>query len=96
MVLLVSSEKYQEKRSLEPIDMIPEVLRPIRTPLIVDQWKWQLADHPDQAFREYYITQGLQHGFHIGVDRGAVKLKSASVNMKSAIDNPNVFWSLQQ
>ena len=95
---LVGAEKYQytkdlrcleEKRSLEPMDTIPEVLRPIRTPLIVDQWKWQLKDHPDHAFSDY-ILQGLQNGFHIGVDREAAKLKSASANMKSAVDNPQV------
>ena len=74
--------------SSRTVDSIPPILQGIHTPLVVQQWKASLAPHPDKNFSQY-ITQGLQHGFHIGMDASST-LKAASVNMQLALQNPDV------
>ena len=58
----------------------------ITSPLIVDNWRQALRDHPDKRFVQY-LLEGLAHGFHIGFnpDQHCTPCKS---NMKSAYENP--------
>ena len=60
----------------------------ISTPLTRDVWVEVLASHPDQAFARY-ICDGIEHGFRIGFQRG-YPLRSATANMESAHQHPNV------
>ena len=63
-------------------------LATISTPLKFDAWKKRLAKHPDKAY-QHYITMGLEHGFHIGVDETA-SFVSAWHNMQSAMENSQI------
>ena len=40
-------------------------LSEVNTPLQLSVWERFLADHPDNAFREY-ILEGIQQGFRVG------------------------------
>ena len=63
-------------------------LNVISTPLSVEQWSKALSVHPDQAFARY-ICNGLRFGFRIGFNRSS-HLKSASANMYSAREHPEI------
>ena len=71
----------------------PTVLRPLPTlgmhttsPLIVDNWRQALRNHPDRRFVQY-LLEGLTKGFHIGFNptQHCIPCKE---NMKSAHENP--------
>lgn len=83
-------DQLQALEACRPIQQIPEVLpgrgHGIVTPLRLDQWKRELADHPDASFAGY-IVRGIQRGFRIGFDR-ASPLRSAVANMPTS--NPRV------
>ena len=44
----------------------------INTPLMLEEWKVALEDHPDQEFTEY-ITKGIQEGFRLGVPEASCR-----------------------
>ena len=67
---------------------------PVHTPLIRDAWAEALRQHPDRAFTRY-ILRGLREGFRIGFDRAA-PIQSASCNMLSALQHPDVVQSYLQ
>ena len=62
----------------------------VSTPINVKSFEAKLRHHPDVEFAKY-IIDGLNHGFHIGVDE-SVELKPAKQNMQSATQNPAVIW----
>ena len=66
-------------------------LRDVRTPLVAPAWEAALAAHPDRAFARY-IVAGIKQGFRIGFRRGD-SLRSASRNMLSALEHPEVVQS---
>ena len=68
--------------------MVAATLEAVNTPLNKQAWAQALATHPDRAFRTY-IGRGLKEGFRIGFRRGA-QLRSASTNMHSAREHPEV------
>ena len=76
------------RRPSHPIDL-PQRLWPVNTPLNPRAWASHLQSHPDRAYVDY-IVQGIHHGFRLGFAYGAVKLRSASRNMRSAEENPEV------
>ena len=76
------------RRPSHPIDL-PQHLWPVNTPLNPRAWASHLQSHPDRAYVDY-IVQGIHHGFRLGFAYGAVKLRSASRNMRSAEENPEV------
>ena len=53
------------------------------TPLDSNRWDEALRAHPDRAFASY-ITRGIQYGFRVGFQFGAVSCRSTHVNMPSA------------
>ena len=55
-------------------------------PLNAEAWANHLQSHPDVD----YIIQEILYGFRLGFDYGAVQLRSASRNMRSAEKNPEV------
>ena len=59
------------------------------SPLKPAAWRKYLATHPNQCFASY-IVSGTQRGFHIGVNRAAVRLNSADRNLRSVSQNPQV------
>ena len=65
-----------------------QLLHSVSTPLCPEAWAAALAPHPDQAFARY-ICDGLRWGFRIGFQYGS-PLKSASTNMPSATQHPQV------
>ena len=67
---------------------VPAWLQKVTTPLILREWIIELRDHPDAEFRSY-ILNGIKNGFRIGFNRAAT-CKSASFNMRSAIENAEV------
>ena len=58
----------------------------ITSPLIVDNWRQALRNHPDQCFVQY-LLEGLTRGFHIGFNREQT-CTSCIDNMQSAQENP--------
>ena len=65
-----------------------EVHSGIATPLLLEEWAKSLASHPDQAFARY-ICAGWKEGFQVEFQHGS-PLKSATRNMQSALDHPEV------
>ena len=61
----------------------------INTPLVVDEWRRQLVEHPDRDFAQY-LLRGITEGFRIGFNYRDCKCESAKRNMQSAINNPQV------
>ena len=59
----------------------------ITTPLRVPAWAAALANHPDQAYKNY-VLNGISSGFRIGFNY-AIALQSATRNMPSAEANPS-------
>ena len=66
----------------------PPVFNSVTTPLRLPAWEVALRAHPDRAFARYLLSS-IKDGFRIGFDRRA-PLKSASRNMPSAIEHPEV------
>ena len=63
-------------------------LSTISTPLQADKWSEAMAAHPDHAFVRY-VCNGIHFGFRIGFNRSS-QLKSATTNMQSAFEHPEV------
>ena len=63
-------------------------LSTISTPLQADKWSEALAAHPDHAFVRY-VCNGIRFGFRIGFNHSS-QLKSATTNMQSAFEHPEV------
>ena len=68
---------------------LPLSLCAINTPLVVDEWRLQLRDHPDAEFVEY-LLRGMTEGFHIGFNYQEYSCRRAKRNMLSAIQNAQV------
>ena len=66
---------------------LPVLADTIVSPLILDNWRQALQEHPDRQFVEY-ILEGIAHGFHIGYDRSKQTCISTQRNMSSAVQNP--------
>ena len=66
---------------------MPMVGTLITSPLIVDNWRQALRDHPDKRFVQY-LLEGLAQGFHIGFNPNQHCTPCKS-NMRSAYKNPN-------
>ena len=77
--------ELKSKRPMVP-PVLPVLGDTITSPLLVDNWRWALQNHPDRDLSNY-LLEGIAHGFHIGFDLRHT-CKSASSYMKSASDNP--------
>ena len=64
-------------------------VRAVLTPLRVREWERALRDHPDKEYT-YYLLRGMREGFRVGFERARVTLKSATKNMRSAAEEPDV------
>ena len=60
----------------------------VSTPLVYKGWQEALSTHTDQTFAQY-LLRGISNGFRIGFNRSH-KLHSATKNMQSAVDHPEV------
>lgn len=80
--LLQLNKGYSRPR---PTD--PRLMR-VSTPLKVEAWRKALHQHPDSDYARY-ITEGIQYGFHIGM-QATSGLHPAGSNMLSAKNNPQV------
>ena len=70
------------------MEQVPAWLREVATTLRLQEWRKELRDYPDTTFKNY-ILNGIEHGFRIGFNR-AISHRSASSNMRSAIENAAV------
>ena len=68
---------------------IPLTAKTIKTPLVLEEWREWLKNHPDRAYAEYLLW-GLGKGFRIGFRHGECTCTSAKSNMQSAMLNPKV------
>ena len=68
---------------------IPRSLSAVNSPLVVDQWRMLLSDHPDEDLKSYLLG-GMREGFRIGFNYSQCECKSAKRNMLSARQNPEV------
>eukprot|EP00731_Ephydatia_muelleri_P014783 Em0008g503a len=84
--------RLQSCTSLPPSHV--ELFEGGRTPLILAAWEAALARHPDRDFAAY-ICSGIRFGFRIGFVRGR-SLKSASANMFSSFQHPDIFKSISR
>ena len=66
---------------------LPVLADTIVSPLILDNWRQALQDHPDRDLVDY-LLHGIAHGFHIGFNHGTQQCESTQSNMGSAIQNP--------
>lgn len=71
-----------------PSPLIHPALRPVRTPLKIDQWTALLHQHPDPQFTDW-LMGGLTEGFRIGFNHQH-RLRSATSNMQETSDHPEV------
>ena len=71
-----------------PIQCPAPMLTSIPTPLDPESWSHVLSPHPDRAFARY-ISDGLRSVFRVGFQYGSL-LRSASSNMRSALDHPDI------
>ena len=71
-----------------PSPQIHPALRPVRTPLKIDQWTALLHRHPDPQFTDW-LMDGLTEGFRIGFNHQQ-RLHSATSNMQGTSDHPEV------
>ena len=77
-----------EHSSLNRATDVDRRLLTVHTPLILTSWKQRLLPHPDQDFVNY-VLNGIKKRFCIG--RNTLHpLQSASKNMSSARENPQV------
>ena len=67
----------------------PTRLAMVNSPLVVDQWRALLSEHPDGEFKELLLS-GIVEGFRIGFNYIQSDCRSAKRNMLSAIQNPSV------
>ena len=72
-----------------PTCQVPPWLQQVTGPLVLQEWRRDLASHPDQQFKEY-ITAGIARGFRIGFDYKRVSCKPALTNLYSAEENSEV------
>ena len=79
------------KQFLVPADKlkVPEEAARITTPLIVDNWRIMLAEHPNRPLVDFFIS-GIQEGFRIGFTPCGIRIKSAKRNLHCAIEHPEV------
>ena len=80
-----------------PSIVIPPGLLGVTSPLSEKWAEWDrlLAPHPDSTFRAFIIS-GLQEGFRIGFQHeGRRRLKSASYNLLSCSEHPEVVEQAQ-
>ena len=68
---------------------LPTRLAMINSPLVVDQWRALLSEHPDGEFKEFLLS-GIVEGFRIGFNYTQSECRSAKRNMLSAMQNPSV------
>jgi len=66
---------------------LPVLADAIKSPLILDNWRQTLQDHPDRDLVDC-LLHGIAHGFHIGFNHGTQQCESTQSNMGSAIQNP--------
>ena len=53
------------------------------------EWGKCLARHPDEEYQAY-LMRGMRESFRVGFKYGTNQCQSATVNMKSATENPTV------
>ena len=82
---LLELEYTSQKEQSSSVDLR---LSGTQTPLRLPAWSKKLQQHPDKDFASY-ILRGIEKGFHIGVNPG-VSLKSATRNMQSASQHPEI------
>ena len=71
------------------IPQVPQLLREVRTTLVLASWQSQLSGHSDLDFVSY-ILSGIANGFRIGFDYNRHLHRSAKRNMLSATQNPDI------
>ena len=84
---------YRYTRHLKLMQLSKKGMRPvadtrlagIRTPLNLRAWERGLRNHPDKDYTQC-ILKGIEHGFPIGVQ----DFQSASQNMHSAREHPEI------
>ncbi len=64
----------------------------VNTPLRSEAWERRLKDHPDRTFQRYLVTRG----FRIGFSYSQAKCVSATQNMASVTEHPEVVKSYLQ
>lgn len=77
---------FSKKR--EPQKPLPSELCDIVSPINITFWQENLQCHPDNNYVQL-LVQGLEEGFHIGVD-GETWLKSSRDNLISVTDHPDI------
>jgi len=90
-----SSDRYTYTEDLKQLEancpQIPPPLPPlaetIASPLVIDNTRLALREHPDRGFVQY-ILNGLAFGFRIGFGYEEHGCRPSKQNMLSAVQNP--------
>ena len=69
--------------------LVPMEACQVTTPLLVFIWQRLLYPHPCQELVHMFLN-GLKHGFRIGYSYEGSQLCSATKNMQSALEHPEV------
>lgn len=70
-------------------NQLPPSMNEIVTSLIWQEWNLELADHPDQKFRQY-VVNGLHFGFYIGFNYANNSCRESDAKLASVKDHPQV------
>ena len=88
----IGARPYQYMHHLRELDQRqstlpdPPWLQAVASTLKPEFWAWKLANHQDQAFRDYTLS-GITQGFRVGFNYAGCCCKPAASNMVSAREN---------
>ena len=87
---MMTGSHYGKKKHLSTTQMlesppIPPSAQLLHTPLIAENWKVHLQNHPNHDLVNYFLTAGFRIGFATPAN-----LHAAKRNMSSATDHPTV------
>ena len=67
---------------------VPPAAMAISSPLVANNWKKLLSDHPNRPLVEFF-TNGIAEGFRIGFKQQSEPLQSAKRNLSCALQHPD-------
>ena len=77
---------------LPEVVLVPPAATAISLPLIIENWKRLLSDHPNRPLVEFFVD-GITNGFQIGFKQQLEPLQSAERNLSCALQHPYTFES---
>ena len=77
---------------LPEVALVPPAATAISSPLIIENWKRLLSDHPNRPLVDFFVD-GITNGFRIGFEQQLEPLQSAKRNLSSALQHTDTVES---